>query len=112
MGSPGRATFRTLGEEKFAAMVKMRGLCLLSAAKGQRITPLRQRPYLVGEAIQEIAADREIINAVFEILETEKMLHGDVVLTVIPPDKDGLRKRLLAAEEPAQVQPPPLQSAS
>ncbi len=68
------------------------------------------RPYLVGKAIQEIAADREILDAVFEILETEKMLHGDVALTVIPPDKDGLLKRLLAAEEPAQGQPPPLQS--
>ncbi len=66
----------------------------------------------MGKAIQEIAADREILNAVFEILETEKMLHGEVALTVIPPDRDGLLKRLLAAEEPAQAQPSPLQPAS
>ena len=35
------------------------------------------RPYLVGKAIQEIAKDKEILNTVFEILETEKMLDGD-----------------------------------
>jgi regulator of protease activity HflC (stomatin/prohibitin superfamily) len=53
------------------------------------------RPYLVGKAIQEIARDREILNTVFEILETEKMLEGDVELTLVP--RDSLFARLLAA---------------
>lgn len=56
------------------------------------------RPYLVGSAIQEIAADREILEAVFAILETEKMLEGDIELTLIPKDKDSLLGRLLAAQ--------------
>jgi hypothetical protein len=53
------------------------------------------RPYLVGKAIQEIAKDKEILNSVFEILETEKMLDGDVELTLVPGDT--LFARLLAA---------------
>ena len=53
------------------------------------------RPYLVGKAIQEIAKDKEILNTVFEILETEKMLDGDVELTLVP--RDNLFAKLLAA---------------
>jgi len=56
------------------------------------------RPYLVGTAIQEISQDKEILNAIFQIMETERMLDGDVDLTLIPPDKDNLLARLLAAE--------------
>jgi len=56
------------------------------------------RPYLVGSAIQEIASDHEILEAVFAILETEKMLEGDIELTLIPKDKDSLLGRLLAAQ--------------
>ena len=51
-------------------------------------------PYLVGKAIQEIAKDKEILNTVFEILETEKLLDGEVELTLVP--RDNLFARLLA----------------
>ncbi len=67
------------------------------------------RPYLVGTAIQEIARDQEILDTIFEILETEKMLEGDVELTLIPKNSDGLLAKLLAAEKPPAIQPPPLQ---
>ncbi len=60
------------------------------------------RPYLVGTAIQEISQDKEILNAIFQIMETERMLDGDVDLTLIPPDKDNLLARLLAAEGGAE----------
>ena len=66
------------------------------------------RPYLVGTAIQEIASDKEILEAVFEILETEKMLEGEVELTLLPKDSDGLLAKLLAAENIPSIQPPPL----
>lgn len=66
------------------------------------------RPYLVGTAIQEIASDKEILEAVFEILETEKMLEGAVELTLIPKDGDSLLTKLLAAENVPAIQPPPL----
>jgi hypothetical protein len=58
------------------------------------------RPYLVGKAIQEIAKDKEILNTVFEILETEKLLDGDVELTLVP--RDNLFARLLAAGNGSQ----------
>jgi regulator of protease activity HflC (stomatin/prohibitin superfamily) len=61
------------------------------------------RPYLVGKAIQEIAKDKEILNTVFEILETQKMLEGDVELTLLP--RDNLLAKLLAAGNGSQ---PPL----
>jgi len=61
------------------------------------------RPYIVGKAIQEVSSDSEILNAVFEILETQKMLEGDVNLTLLPADHDGLLARLLAAK-PANPQ--------
>jgi len=67
------------------------------------------RPYLVGTAIQEIARDQEILDTIFEILETEKMLEGDVELTLIPKNSDGLLAKLLAAEKPPAIQSPPLQ---
>ena len=54
------------------------------------------RPYLVGKAIQEIAMDKEILEAVFQILETEKMLDGDVDLTLVP--RESLFARLLATQ--------------
>ncbi|MCX7869433.1 MAG: SPFH/Band 7/PHB domain protein [Terrimicrobiaceae bacterium] len=57
------------------------------------------RPYIVGRAIHEIAQDPEILDAVFQILETKKMLEGDVDLTLLPPDKEGLLAKLLAAED-------------
>ncbi|MFZ4681188.1 MAG: SPFH domain-containing protein [Terrimicrobiaceae bacterium] len=66
------------------------------------------RPYLVGTAIQEIASDKDILEAVFEILETEKMLEGEVELTLLPKDSDGLLAKLLAAENIPSIQPPPL----
>lgn len=70
------------------------------------------RPYLVGTAIQEISKDKEILSAVFQIMETEKMLEGEVQLTLIPPEKDRLLARLMAAEgapeNPSSTFPPSL----
>jgi regulator of protease activity HflC (stomatin/prohibitin superfamily) len=60
------------------------------------------RPYLVGKAIQEIATDKEILNTVFEILETEKILDGETDLTLIPKGSDGLLASLLASEHKGQ----------
>lgn len=56
------------------------------------------RPYLVGKAIQEIARDKEILDTVFEILETEKILDGQAELTLIPKEGEGMMASLLATE--------------
>jgi regulator of protease activity HflC (stomatin/prohibitin superfamily) len=60
------------------------------------------RPYLVGKAIQEIATDREILDTVFEILETEKILDGETELTLIPKAGESVLASLLAAEHKGQ----------
>jgi len=63
------------------------------------------RPFIVGRAIQEISSEREILEAVFSILETQKMLAGDVEIALLPGEGAGLFSRLLAAESPAQGPP-------
>lgn len=52
------------------------------------------RPFLVGKALQEIGQDKEILEAVFEILETQNMLAGEVDLTLIP---GGAKAELLGS---------------
>ncbi len=56
------------------------------------------RPRIVGQALQAITADDEVANAMFEILETQKILEGKGGLTLVPPGSD-LLNQLLAAQE-------------
>jgi regulator of protease activity HflC (stomatin/prohibitin superfamily) len=50
------------------------------------------RPRIVGEALQRISTDDEVANAVFEILETQKILGGKGQLTLVPPNSDMLNQ--------------------
>jgi len=59
------------------------------------------RPQIVGEAIQAIAADREVADALFEILEVQQLLASKGHLTLLPPH-DELLKPLIAARHGAQ----------
>jgi len=56
------------------------------------------RPRIVGQALQAITADGEVANAMFEILEMQKILEGKGGLTLVPPGSD-LLNQLLAARE-------------
>ncbi len=56
------------------------------------------RPRIVGEALQTITADPEVSKAVFEILETQKILEGKGKLVLLPP-RSELLSRLVAAED-------------
>ncbi len=58
------------------------------------------RPRIVGQALQAITADPQVANAVFEILETQKILEGKGHLTLVPP-KNELLNQLLAARKTA-----------
>jgi regulator of protease activity HflC (stomatin/prohibitin superfamily) len=63
------------------------------------------RPQLVGEALAEIAQDPLVLEALFEVLEVQKLLEGEPELTLVP-DGAGtgqLLPQLLAA----QAAPPP-----
>jgi regulator of protease activity HflC (stomatin/prohibitin superfamily) len=56
------------------------------------------RPRIVGEALQEITKDEEVANALFEILETQKLLDNKGKLTLVPPNNDLLSKLIVAGK--------------
>jgi len=58
------------------------------------------RPELVGNALKKICADKETSEAMFTILETQKLLDCKTKLTLLP-QKSGLLTDLLAAREHA-----------
>lgn len=55
------------------------------------------RPRIVGQALQEISRDPQVANAVFEILETQKILEGKAKLILVPENKE-LLSELLASQ--------------
>jgi hypothetical protein len=58
------------------------------------------RPELVGDALKKICADKETADALFTILETQKLLDCKTKLTLLP-QKSGMLTDLLAAREHA-----------
>ena len=59
-----------------------------------------QRPLIVGAALQKIAEDPEVANALFEILETQRLLEGQGRLTLVPKG-NAVLTQLMAATTPA-----------
>lgn len=57
------------------------------------------RPRIVGQAMQKISANPEVANAVFEILETQRILDGKGQLTLVPPRSEILNQLLAATKE-------------
>ncbi|MDQ3250011.1 MAG: SPFH domain-containing protein [Chloroflexota bacterium] len=55
------------------------------------------RPRIVGEALKTIGSDADVANALFEILETERILEGKGRITLIPAQSE-LLAQLLAAQ--------------
>jgi regulator of protease activity HflC (stomatin/prohibitin superfamily) len=64
------------------------------------------RPRIVGEALQKISADREILAAMFEILEMQSIIEGEARVTFVP-QKSELLAQLLVAESPQRPPPGP-----
>ena len=64
------------------------------------------RPQIVGEALQLISQDREIIDSMFEILEMQQIVQGEARITFVPPKSD-LLNQLLAAQPGGKSAPPP-----
>src|SRR5919204_4621896 len=56
------------------------------------------RPQIVGEALKQIAADPEVLQALFEVLEVERVRTGRSKITLIP-DQTGLLAQLMAARQ-------------
>jgi len=70
------------------------------------------RPQIVGGALQQIGEDREVLGAMFDILEAQKIIEGEARITMIPP-KNELLAQLSAVESRGTKpqQPPPLGKA-
>lgn len=56
------------------------------------------RPQIVGAALQQITRDPEIAEALFEILEIQKIVEGESRLTLVPGNRETLNA-LMAARE-------------
>lgn len=59
------------------------------------------RPQIVGQALEMIARDEEVADAMFEILETQKILEGNARLTLIPGGGNLLAHLLASDDRPA-----------
>jgi regulator of protease activity HflC (stomatin/prohibitin superfamily) len=62
------------------------------------------RPRIVGAGLQDISRDSEIARAMFDILETQKLLDGEADITLVPHGND-LLKQLAAVEPGGKPQP-------
>jgi regulator of protease activity HflC (stomatin/prohibitin superfamily) len=58
------------------------------------------RPKIVGEAMQAITANPEVASAVFEILETQRIVESKGQLILIPPHNEPLSQLLAANKSP------------
>src|SRR5580692_3557116 len=63
------------------------------------------RPNMIGTALKEISGDPEVADALFDILETQRILDNKAKLTLF---MDGAKERLLANLVAAQDGPPAL----
>ncbi|HNQ87400.1 MAG TPA: SPFH domain-containing protein [Verrucomicrobiota bacterium] len=62
------------------------------------------RPQIVGAALREIAADPEIAEALFQVLETEQIVAGEADIALVPQGR-ALLADLMAARESAPRPP-------
>ncbi len=58
------------------------------------------RPAIVGKAMAEIGADSEVAEAMFELLETQRIVEGKAHLTLLRASQHTLLADLFAAESP------------
>ena len=52
------------------------------------------RPQIVGAALQKIARDKEVFEALFAVLETQRLIEGEAHITLLPPGGAGLAELL------------------
>jgi regulator of protease activity HflC (stomatin/prohibitin superfamily) len=63
------------------------------------------RPRIVGAGLQEITRDPDISQAVFEILETQKLLEGEADITLVPRGNELLTELAATAERKPPAAP-------
>src|SRR5664279_5157420 len=65
------------------------------------------RPQVVGTALDQVSKDSDVAQALFAILETQRLLEGGASLTLIPANP-GLLADLLATTPDTKVVKPPV----
>jgi regulator of protease activity HflC (stomatin/prohibitin superfamily) len=60
------------------------------------------RPQIVGAALQEISRDKDVARAMFDILETQKILEGEARITWLPRNGSALGQMLAGIGEVAR----------
>ncbi len=63
------------------------------------------RPMIVGAALQKIAGDPEVANAMFEILEMQRLMESQAYITLVPKQGDLLTQLLAGNNAPAPAEP-------
>jgi regulator of protease activity HflC (stomatin/prohibitin superfamily) len=61
------------------------------------------RPSIVGKALQKISEDPEVFDALFEVLETQKLLESDANVTLVPEGDERVMTQLIATREAVPV---------
>lgn len=56
------------------------------------------RPQIVGEALQKISEDPEVVRVMFDVMETQKLLEGKAGITLMPSGGSSLLPQLLASD--------------
>lgn len=62
------------------------------------------RPQIVGEALEKIAMDPEVLRAMFDVLETEGVLAGEARITIVPPKSELLAQWIAARPETSSAE--------
>jgi hypothetical protein len=64
------------------------------------------RPQMIGQALREIGQDPDVLNAVYETLEVERLIKANVEITLIPKQSDETLVSLLASGVGPKSTPP------
>jgi hypothetical protein len=64
------------------------------------------RPRIVGETLQTISRDPEVAEAMFESLEVQRLIEGEVAITLVPHGGELLTQLAAAAHPSAGAHPP------
>lgn len=57
------------------------------------------RPQIVGDALQKISSDPEVLSAMFDVLEAQKIIEGQAQITMVPAGNEQLANLLAAARD-------------
>jgi regulator of protease activity HflC (stomatin/prohibitin superfamily) len=66
------------------------------------------RPRIVGEALQNIGQDREVLGTMFDILEAQKIVEGEAKITILPTKAEMLAELAASDLRSEAATPPPL----